>query len=79
MRHTIGAWLRRLAEWVDPTLWDEIDETAERLARAAEEAHGAGFGEAKRHQVYARLIKVYPTVSKRLLSRAIEDAVERIR
>ena len=78
MRARIGAWLRALAERIDPTRWDAVDETAVRLAADAEAAHGPGFGEAKRHQVYARLIKTYPTVSKRRLSRAIEDAVGRL-
>ena len=34
-------------------------------------------GESKRHQVYARLIKEFPDVPKRVLARAIEDAVGR--
>ena len=32
-------------------------------------------GEAKRHQVYARLIKDFPETSHRVLARAIEDAL----
>lgn len=32
-------------------------------------------GEAKRHQVYAALVKEYPDLSRRRLSRAIEEAL----
>ena len=34
-----------------------------------------GSGEYKRHQVYAKLIKEYPTISKRTLGLAIELAL----
>ena len=33
-------------------------------------------GEAKRHQVYARLIKEFPDVARRQLSRTIEEALD---
>lgn len=32
-------------------------------------------GEAKRHQVYSRLLKEFPTRAKREIARAIEDAI----
>jgi hypothetical protein len=35
-------------------------------------------GEYKRHVVYAKLIKAFPSVSKRVLSMALEQAVARL-
>jgi hypothetical protein len=37
-----------------------------------------GMGEAKRHQTYARLLKEYPTRSRREIARAIEAAVREL-
>jgi hypothetical protein len=34
-----------------------------------------GSGEAKRHRVYAQLIKEYPTIPRRIMSRVIERAL----
>ena len=39
------------------------------------EEAGPGDGESRRHRVYAKLIKEFPAVSRRVLSRAIEDSL----
>jgi len=57
---------------------DDLAQAADRLVAAWEAQLGAGFGEAKRHQVYAALIKQFPAVEKRSIARAIEDAVGRL-
>lgn len=54
----------------------EVQQRAVVLVRAAAALDGSG--EAKRHQAYAQLIKDFPNESKRVLSRAIEDAVEQL-
>ncbi len=61
--------LQRLVAWLDPAPL----EAARVLTKAAQQH--AMSGEAKRHQVYAALIKAFPNASKRILSQAIEDAV----
>lgn len=75
----IAGWLFRLANWLHPAavvLWvnkDEIYQLAKKLVAEAEAIKGSG--EAKRHQVYAALIKAYPDVAKWDLSVAIEAAL----
>jgi hypothetical protein len=76
VRTTLAAWLRRLAAWIDePPPLDALAERAYALVRHEESQNPHSSGESKRHQVYARLIKEFPTRSKRVLSRAIEDAL----
>lgn len=75
MRQSIARFLRRLAEWLDPQHDPVVLERARALAAQAEVVFGPGFGEAKRHMVYARLIKDFPDKTRRFLSRLIEDAV----
>lgn len=66
--------LLRLLAWLGPepdTPW---------LARAREltadaERYGHRSGEWRRHVVYARLIKEFPMVSRRELSKAIEQGL----
>jgi len=53
----------------------DIHERAVALVREQETYKDRG-GEAKRHQVYARLQKEFPGLLKRKISRIIEDAVE---
>jgi hypothetical protein len=74
-------WLIRLLLWLVAKLEPE-DAVSPLLARARSltalwEARttGKGFGEMKRHNCLAQLIKEYPTVSKRELSRVIEEAL----
>lgn len=76
----LALWLRRLADWCDPPSVEASPYvTVARLYVAeAEKRLGAGFGEAKRHQVYAALIKSFPRASKRVLARAIEDAIDSV-
>lgn len=78
---TIARWLRLAADWLDPPVVVVPPDQGPLLARAgelvgvAERIFGAGFGEAKRHQVYARLTKDFPDISRRVISRAIEAAL----
>ena len=71
----IAYYLRRLAEWLDPLSDPTVLSRARELTQEWESKLGAGFGEAKRHQVYARLIKEFPEKSKRQLSAIIEAAL----
>jgi len=48
-------------------------QTTRKLVRIAD--HLDGGGEYKRHQVYARLCKLYPETSKRQLAWLIEDVL----
>jgi len=76
VRTALAAWLRRLAAWIDvPAPLDALAERSYFLVRHQESQNPHSAGESKRHQVYARLIKEFPTRSKRELARAIEDAL----
>lgn len=55
---------------LDPIVWRALALVNEQDARWPERS-----GEAKRHQVYALLLKEFPDTSKRSVSRAIEDAL----
>ena len=69
--------LKRMLAYLEPPPPCSLYAASARpLLLAAEATFGPGFGEAKRHYVYARLIDQYPQVSKRLLARAIEDALD---
>ena len=48
------------------------------LVSAWEAKLGAGFGEAKCHNVYAQLLKEYPTARKRDLRYAIERVLQEL-
>ena len=75
------AQLERLLRWLDPPPvvvappGDPLLERARVLVVDAEQRHGVGKGEAKRHQVMAQLIKDFPATSHRMISRAIEAAL----
>ena len=77
----IASWLRRLADYLDPPLIPAAPDLGPLLARAVALAAEQDArwpdrdGEAKRHQVYAALIKAFPGESKRVIARAIEDAL----
>lgn len=66
----IARWLRRLADYLDPP--PPMLARVKQLTDEWDGKLGAGFGEAKRHNVYAQLIKEFPKVSKRELAYAIE-------
>lgn len=73
----VGLWLAALGGWAPtispPTLVNaEVLERAKVLTSTQPAAMG---GEAKRHAVYARLIKDFPQHSKRELALAIELAL----
>ena len=86
----VGLWLARWGGWkeficllpheclrshadVDPL----VLETAKELVSQEETEHPEpGYGEAKRHRVYGRLLKTFPDYPKRELSWAIEAALE---
>lgn len=79
----LARWVRLLLNWLDPTTVEApppdvstMAGMADALVRAANDL--AVDGEYKRHRVYARLIKTYPAIPKRELSRAIEDALDRV-
>jgi hypothetical protein len=46
------------------------------LVKEAEMRLGAGFGDAKRRDVYARLMKDFPETPKREIALAIEQVVQ---
>lgn len=80
----VGLWLAHLGGWTEPVPPDcthlhlpEIapDVWAKTQALVREYAPTGMGGEAKRHQVYARLIKEFPTASRSDLGLVIEYAV----
>ena len=80
----IATLLRRLADWLDPPRPVVVPDPAPNpfharvrsLMAMSEARFGAGFGEAKRREVYARLIKEYPETRKRDLAYAIEQVLQ---
>jgi hypothetical protein len=60
-----------LAPSVNGVMFDRVKE----LVAATDESLATASGEAKRHAVYARLLKEYPTTPKRDLALAIETAL----
>ena len=67
----IVAWQERaLRQW--PTLSPAIVERATALAADAENKYPSGYGEAKRHDVYARLTKEFPQTARRNIGLAVE-------
>jgi len=79
--HTVIAqWLRRLADYLDPPVITPQPDRSPLLARVraliewAEPMHIDG--EARCHQVYARLLKEYPSARKRDLRYAIEQVLQ---
>ena len=81
----MGALIARWCRWIlrmlgEPScpychVDDDILRRAKVLTELYERQYGQGFGEAKRHQVYARLMKEFPTIRKRTLAVAIERAL----
>lgn len=78
---TLRQWLIRALLWLVAKI-EPTESVSPLLARARALAAlwevrttGKGFGEMKRHNVLAQLVKEYPTVAKRELSRVIEEAL----
>lgn len=67
--------LREAQTSVLPTVPEDIQRATTRLIADAHRRGPERSGESKRAQVYWQLINAYPTVSKRVLSVAIEEAV----
>ena len=79
----IARWLRRLADWLDPpvrtpevVISDPFRDVTAGLIAEAERRFGAGFGDAKRRDVYAALMKRFPQARKRDLAYAIERVLQ---
>ena len=72
----LARWLRRIAEWLDPLHDPILLARAKELVEKWEKELGPGFGEAKRHQVYAKLLKEFPAIAKRVISATIEEALK---
>lgn len=74
----LGAWLIRIGGGRTPILayadWDVV-EHARQLVAMQERRWPDRDSEAKRAQVYMQLLNLYPTLSKRSVSLAIEEAV----
>lgn len=79
LRTQLAVWLHALATWIAPApvavFRDPIVELARRLCALQEANWPERSGESKRHQVYAQLLKDFPSASRRDISRAIEDAL----
>ncbi len=79
LRRWLASQLRALARWIDEPVpvvpLDALTQHAQVLIHEQETRWPERSGEAKRHQVYAALIDAFPGVSKRAISRAIEDAL----
>lgn len=77
MAAKLAGWLRLLADWLDPVQSPdgELLARARRLVTLAEARFGGGYGEAKRRDVFAQLMKEFPSATKRLISQVIEDAL----
>lgn len=71
---TLAQWLRRLADWLDPSPLPTLAAAAVPLIHAAATLHGTS-GEYRRHVVYAQLRKDYPQARGRDLALAIETAI----
>ena len=82
MKKKLARLLRLLADWLDappiPTTPDEsLLASARDLVIREETQSAAGTsGEYKRHNVYSRLMKLYPNMRKVDLSIAIDTAVK---
>lgn len=78
----IARWLRRAADWLDPPVRqpemvrDPFHDITTGLIAEAEARFGAGFGDAKRRDVYAALMKRFPQARKRDLAYAIERVLQ---
>lgn len=70
----IARWLRWAADWLD-RIPDPLLVRAKQLVAEADLSYPAGYGEAKRHHVYSRLLKEFPHRVHSRIGLAIELAV----
>lgn len=75
MRLRLIRWCRQFAIWLEGPYPEKILALARCLVQS-QAAFPDRSGEAKRHQVYAALIKAFPETEKRQLSRIIEAALD---
>lgn len=75
---TFARWVRRFADWLAPSIsaTSPYIAIAKTLIDQAEARLGAGFGDAKRRDVYARLMKEFPEARKRDLAFVIEQVLQ---
>jgi hypothetical protein len=72
MKLRFAKWLRALADLLDPPPDTMLLQVADHLCAFQEKNYPERGGEAKRHQVYAALLKMFPDRTKRNVARAIE-------
>jgi hypothetical protein len=79
LKKYVASKLPSIAKWCGVTMLvpptSQVSQEALRLSLIAEETYLEQSGEYKRHQVFSKLIKTYPNVSKKELGLAIELAV----
>ena len=78
----VGLWLAKCGGWQQVFITapsDAMSEDVLKLAIALVKRQDANWpdrdGECKRGQVYAQLVNTYPNQDKRMISRAIEEAL----
>jgi hypothetical protein len=77
MKRKLVALLKWLLQVLEPPESDELRDRAIVLVRQFESVPQSG--EFKRHQVYAQLLKEFPSVAKHKVSLAIEQAISQER
>jgi hypothetical protein len=69
-----GLWLARANGWMPPSP-EPLLTTARELVQEQQRRWSLRAGETKRASVYRSLMNIYPTASRREISRAIEEAI----
>lgn len=75
MKARLITWLRWLLDWLDPPPNADLQMLTVQWMAHYDDLDASG--EAKRHQVLARLMKAYPDARTRDLAWAIEQAMQR--
>lgn len=71
----IARWLRGAADLIDPPMRDPMWARAAMLVQEQDSRYPDRSGEAKRHAVYGRLVKDYPTRPRHEIGLVIEHVV----
>lgn len=71
----VGLWLAKLGGYASPTPAD-LKALASTLTKRQDTLWPERDGECKRAAVYSQLTNTFPQHSKRVISRAIEEAIE---